>query len=143
MIEGVVKPGGGHEKIVAVTTNTADLSPPKTRSLKPRPPAVPSLLAAIVDSVPQLCQNVPAGHVPEEGCVGNKQLLTLPFHDGFAALGADAPVAVRRSTRVPTPSVRLRPLPDHAGQREPRSQISTAAPGSTGVPSTRATSGGA
>ena len=103
---------------------------------------MPSLLGAIVDSVSQICQNAAAAKAPEEGGVGDKQLLTLPFHDRFAALGAGVPVAVRKSARVPTPSVQLRSLPDHAGRRGAGSRAAPAAPGSTGVPSTRATAGG-
>ena len=139
----MVDPWGGRGKRIAIAVNAADLTPPKTRPPKPRLPAVLSLLAAIVDSVPQLCQNAAAAQAPEEGGVGEKQLLTLPFHDSFAVLGGGAPVAVGRSMRVPTPSVRLRPFPDHAGRQGAGSRTAPAAPGSTGVPSTRAIAGGA
>ncbi|CAN0583744.1 unnamed protein product, partial [Laminaria digitata] len=71
---------------------------------------------------------------PEGEEARSQQLLTLPFHDRFAALGAGAPVAVRRSARVPTPSVRLRQLPDHAGRSAPL-------PSTTGATARRATTG--
>ena len=118
-----------------------DLSPPKIRPLKPRPPTAPSLIGAIIDSVLQLCQNATTAQTPEEEGVRDKQLLTLPFHDRFAALGVGAPVAVRRSAWVFTPSVRLRPLADHAARPGPGSRTASAAPGSTGPPATRVTTG--
>ena len=93
--------GGGGGQRVAIATNTADLSPPRTRPLKPRTRAVPSLLGAVVDSVPHLCQNVAAAQAPEGGCVGENRLLPLPSHDEIDALGAGGPVAVKKSNGCP------------------------------------------
>lgn len=62
VLEGIVNPGGRREKTVVITTNTAGPRPPITRLLKPRPSAAPSLLVAIVDSVPQVFQNVAAAN---------------------------------------------------------------------------------
>ena len=101
-----------HEKRVRVTINTANPHLPKPRPQKSRPSDAPSLLGTIVDSIPQACQNTAAVQMPEEEGARDGQMLTLSFHDGFAALRAEAPVAVRRSTRVIKPSVRLQPLPE-------------------------------
>ena len=55
----------------------------------------PSLLGAIVDSIPQMCQCTTTAQTTEEKGARDGQMLTLSFHDRFAALGAGAPVAVR------------------------------------------------
>ena len=134
---------GEYEKKVIIATNTADLSPPKPRPVKPRSPAAPSLLGGIVDSVSQPCYHVIATQTSEEEGVRDKQLLTLPFYERFAALGTCTPVAVRQLAWGPASSVGLWPLPDHADRPGPGSHTDPATPGSTGSPSTRATTGGA
>ena len=97
--EGMVDPGGARERRVGVTMNTANPRLTKTRP-KPRPqkshsPDALSLLGAIVDSVPQMCQSTTTARTTEEEGARDGQMLTLSFHDRFAALGAGAPVAVR------------------------------------------------
>ena len=83
--------------------------------------------------VPQMCQSTTTARTTEEEEARDGQMLTLSFHDRFAALGAGAPGVVRRSTRVLTPSVRLRPLPESITRT-----VQTTS-GSTGPPTTRAT----
>ena len=84
--------------------NTANPRLTKTRP-KPRPqkshsPDAPSLLGAIVDSVPQMCQSTTTTQTTEEEGARDGKMLTLSFHDRFAVLGGGAPVAVRRSTHA-------------------------------------------
>ena len=97
--EGMVDPGGARERRVGVSMNTANprltKTRPKPRPLKSHSPDAPSLLGAIVDSVPQICQSTTTTRTTEEEGTRDGQMLTLSFHDRFAALGAGAPVAVR------------------------------------------------
>ena len=129
--EEVGDPEEGGEKRVVVARNTVD----------PRPPAAPTFLGAVVDSVPQGFRNPAPPRTPKEKQSKGQHLLTLTFLSRLAALGAGAPLAVKRSTRVPTPSVRLWPFPDHAGRSAPPAS-KTGSP-STGVTARQATKGGA
>lgn len=150
--EAVVDPGGGREKGIGFMTNTINSpSPkpplPKPHPPKPCPPAAPSLLGAIVHSVPQILQGTIAPQAPGEEGTRYGQMLAPPFHERFPALGAGAPVAVRRSARVLSPSVRLRPLPDQVRRPVPIARTAQTTPGtarswSVGATARRATTGG-
>ena len=86
--EGVVDPGGGGEKRVVLARNTVDPRPPKPLPLKPRRPAAPSLLGAIVDSVPQVFRNAAPPRPPEDEATRGQQILTLPSHERARRTGS-------------------------------------------------------
>ena len=49
--EGVVNPGGMHEKRVAITRHATESCSQEPRTPRPRPPPTPSLLGVVIDSI--------------------------------------------------------------------------------------------
>ena len=96
----MVDPGGVREKHAVRTKD-----PTSTRT--------PSMLSAIVDSIPRAVAVLDPLPGRCDDLTSNAQLAPLPFHDHLATIGADGAVLpVRRSSRARTPSVRLMLLPE-------------------------------
>ena len=96
----MVDPGGVREKHAVRTKD-----PTSTRT--------PSMLSAIVDSIPRAVAVLDPLPGRCDDLTSNAQLAPLPFHDRLATIGADGAVLpVRRSSRARTPSVRLMLLPE-------------------------------
>ena len=131
--EGMVDPGGVREKH---TVRAKSLTSPRT----------PSMLSAIVDSIPRTVAALDPLPGQCDGLTNDAQLATLPFHDRLATVEADGVVLpVRRSSRARTPYVRLMPLPEAPARSycpvrdvhspaKPRTMEKAAAPDKGSVP---------
>ena len=98
--EKMVDTGGVREKHVV-------------HSKSPTSPRTPSMLSAIVDSIPRAVAVLDPLPGQCDDLTSKAQLATLLFHDRLATLetgGVKLPV--RRSNHARTPSVRLLPLPE-------------------------------
>ena len=147
----MVDPEGMGEKSVLIMPHATASCSQELCTPRPRPPPAPSLLGAVVGSVPQTCRGAVSLQTSGEGGLTDRQLGTLAFHDRLDAVGLGTPaVALRRSTRASGPSFRFRPLPNHVA-RAVRASRAASAPSfhtgsasspSTGVAGQRSSGGG-
>ena len=95
--EGVVDPGGMHEKRGMITPYATELCSRKPRTPRTRPPPTPSPLGAVVDSIPQARRGAVSLQTSGGEGLTDRQLGTLAFHDRLASVEVGTPaVALRR-----------------------------------------------
>ena len=99
------------------TPHATEACSQKPRTPSPRSCPAPSLLGAVVDSIPQTHHGAVSLQTTWEKCLTYRQLDALAFHGRLAAVGVGTlAVALRRSARASAPSMQLRPLPDHVAR---------------------------
>ena len=102
----MVDPEGMGEKSVLIMPHATASCSQELCTPRPRPPPAPSLLGAVVGSVPQTCRGAVSLQTSGEGGLTDRQLGTLAFHDRLDAVGLGTPAErfVDRRVRPGRPS---------------------------------------